>query len=196
MCDNYEFALQQARGVYVVIIGDDDAVIPGKLDLLISRLQGLREPVIHTWPLHVYDWPVGDAPARLTYLAGKGKGQEFDPKVKARFAMTMGGWRYGAAPSPYHSAIPKKILDAMRERTGRVFHSTQPDVFTGMAIPAFADKAVDLGETITFNGRSARSNGLGFVDQNAVANIERFIREYGEYHFHSSLYGGVLDRPT
>src|ERR1700730_16260932 len=32
MCDNYEFALQQARGKYVIFIGDDDAVMPHALD--------------------------------------------------------------------------------------------------------------------------------------------------------------------
>src|SRR5687767_2195524 len=29
MSDNWDFALRSARGEYVVIIGDDDAVVPG-----------------------------------------------------------------------------------------------------------------------------------------------------------------------
>jgi len=191
MCGNYEFALQQCRGEYVIIIGDDDAVMPGGLDELIAKLQMLSEPVIHMWPLHIYDWPIDGRPAHVAYLAPVIPPSELDLKAKARFVISAGGWKYYELPSPYHSAIPRRILSQIRERTGRVFHSTQPDVFTAMAIPAYADRAINLGRTVTLNGRSARSNGLGFVKRDARANIERFIREYGDYKFHPSLYAGV-----
>jgi len=191
MCGNYEFALEQARGDYVIYIGDDDAVIPGALDQLLARFRVAQEQVIHMWPLHIYDWPVDGKPAHVAYLAPVREPTELDLKAKARFVVSVGGWRYGDLPSPYHCAIPKRILDAIRQRTGKVFHSTQPDVFTAMAIPAFADRAINLGQTVTLNGRSARSNGLGFVQRSALANIERFIREYGDYRFHPTLYPGV-----
>ena len=83
------------------------------------------------------------------------------------------------------------MLDEIRLRTGRVFHSTQPDVFTAMAIPALADRAINIGFSITFNGRSSRSNGLGFVTKSAQVNIDRFLREYGDYRLHPSLFPGV-----
>ncbi|RYG57316.1 MAG: glycosyltransferase, partial [Alphaproteobacteria bacterium] len=69
MCDNYEFALEKARGTYVIIIGDDDAIIPGALDELIATLKAAPTPTIHMWPLHTYDWPTTDRPARADYLA-------------------------------------------------------------------------------------------------------------------------------
>jgi glycosyltransferase involved in cell wall biosynthesis len=191
MCGNYEFALEQARGRYVAIIGDDDAVMPGALDYLLACLRAAPELVIHMWPLHIYDWPVDSRPAQVAYLAPEVPASELQLKSKARRIMTLGGWKYYELPSPYHAAIPRQVLDAIRSRTGRVFHSTQPDVFTAMAIPAFADRAVNLGRTITLNGRSAKSNGLGFVNKTALANIELFIREYGNYGFHPTLYSGV-----
>ena len=144
MCGNYEFALEQARGDYVIFIGDDDAVIPGALDHLLSLLRRTPEPIIHMWPLHIYDWPVDGKPARVAYLAPVVAPTELDLKAKARFVMSMGSWKYYELPSPYHSAIPRQILTAIRERTGRVFHSTQPDVFTAMAIPAFTSRAVNM----------------------------------------------------
>lgn len=191
MCDNYEFALERARGVYVVIIGDDDAVFPGALDLLLSRLDAEQEPVIHMWPLNVYDWPHDGRGAKVAYLAPTRPPSEMDLKARARFVVSVGGWKYYELPSPYHCAVPRWILSAIRERTGRVFHSTQPDVFTAMAIPAFVDRAVNIGRPVTLHGRSSQSNGLGFVKRSAIANIERFIREYGDYAFHETLYPGV-----
>ncbi|UAJ10484.1 glycosyltransferase family 2 protein [Glacieibacterium megasporae] len=191
MCGNYEFALEQARGDYVVIIGDDDAVMPGGLDRLLARLRALSEPTIHMWPLHIYDWPVGELPAKVAYLAPVIPESTLDLKAKARDIVRRGAWKYYELPSPYHSAIPRAILSKIRDRTGRVFHSTQPDVFTAMAIPAYADQAINLGTTVTLNGRSAQSNGLGFVQRKARVNIDRFIAEYGDYRFHPTLATGV-----
>jgi glycosyltransferase involved in cell wall biosynthesis len=191
MCDNYEFALERARGKYVLIIGDDDAVIPGALDRLLQLMRVAPEPLIFTWPLHTYDWPTGNRGARVAYLAPAGPPSELDLKAKARFVISMGSWKYYELPSPYHSAIPKQLLDTIRRRTGRVFHSTQPDVFTAMAIPALADRAVKLGFSVTLHGRSTKSNALGFISRSGRSNIERFIGEYGRYAFHPALYPGV-----
>lgn len=187
MCDNYEFGLDQARGEYVIIIGDDDAIVPGGVDYLLRRIRNQAEPFVYMWPLHVYDWPAEGRAARLDYLAPEMPEREIALKPKARQVITLGGWKYYELPSAYHCAVPRSIYDQIRARTGRVFHSTQPDVFTAMAIPAFADRAVNLGMGVSMNGRSARSNGLGFISASARSNIDRFIAEYGDYCFHHTL---------
>lgn len=187
MCDNYEFALERAHGRHVLFVGDDDAVLPGRLDLLLARLRAEPEPAIYMWPLHIYDWPGEGSPARLAFRAPARPERIMDLGAKARAVMRAGGWKYYEMPSPYHCAIPVRILNGIRERTGRVFHSTQPDVFTAMAIPAFAESAVSLGVPITFHGRSAQSNGADFAKRGPRANIDRFIREYGDYEFHPTL---------
>jgi glycosyltransferase involved in cell wall biosynthesis len=194
MCDNYEFALSKARGRYVIFIGDDDGVMPRALDGLIRTIESQSEQLIYTWPLNVYDWPVDGRSAKVAHYAAPIPARRVQLKVRARRAVELGSWKYYDLPSPYHSAVPREILEAIRLRTGRVFHSTQPDVFTGLAIPAFADAALNLGYSITLNGRSASSNGLGFVTSSAHANIDRFIREYGGYQFHPSLYPGISPR--
>lgn len=187
MCGNYEFGLEHARGEYVIIIGDDDAVIPGGIEYLAARLCAQAEPLIYMWPLHVYDWPAEERAARLSYLAPEQPEQTIALKDKARKVVELGGWKYYELPSAYHCAVPRRLFDDIRRRTGRVFHTTQPDVFTAMAIPAFADTAINLGRGITMNGRSARSNGLGFISARARSNIDRFISEYGDYRFHDTL---------
>jgi glycosyltransferase involved in cell wall biosynthesis len=191
MCGNYEFALEHARGEYVIFIGDDDAVVPGALDRLLAALRLAPHAIPHMWPLHTYDWPVANHKGRVAYLAPVCAPFEIDLKAKARDVIRKGGWKYYELPSPYHAAIPRHLLDTIRERTGRVFHSTQPDVFTAMAIPALADRAVNIGFSVTFNGRSSSSNGLGFVNKDAQANIDRFLREYGDYVLHPTLFPGV-----
>lgn len=191
MCDNYEFALQQARGSHVLIIGDDDAVIPGALDSLVAEISSGATKQIYAWPLHVYDWPAEGHGARVAHLAPQRPRFEVDLRRHARFVMAMGGWKYYELPSPYHAAVPLQLLDAIRARTGRVFHSTQPDVFTAMALPSVAERSVNLGYTVSFNGRSAKSNGRGFVASTARLNLTTFLQEYTDYAYHHTLFPGV-----
>lgn len=194
MCDNYEFAVSYARGHSVLIIGDDDALIPRALDALLVRLRQQSALSIYSWPLHTYDWPSGFNPARIDYVAPEGQERVINLKPLARRTLQLGGWRYFDLPAPYHACVPNKILNAIKQRTGRIFHSTQPDVFTSMAIPAFVDTAIRLPRGVSFNGRSPRSNGAGFVNKAAATNIDKFIGEYGDYRFHRQLYDGVSKR--
>jgi glycosyltransferase involved in cell wall biosynthesis len=187
MCDNYEFALHHASGEYVIFIGDDDAVMPDALSVLARAIRDGEAGCIYMWPLHIYDWPVAGRPAGLAYLAPIVPRRTLDLRATALRVVQLGGWKYYELPSPYHAAIPRRFLSAIRERTGRVFHSTQPDVFTAMALPSVAHSVVNLGVSVTLNGRSATSNGLGFVAKSALQNIEKFIAEYGDYRFHQSL---------
>lgn len=187
MCDNYEFALSHARGDYVVFIGDDDAVIPGAVDYLLSVMMPASAGVAYMWPLHTYDWPVDGRGGRVAFFAGVQDRKDINLTDIAKRAFENGGWKYYDLPSPYHAAIPRYLLETIRQRTGRVFHSTQPDVFTAMALPAVARGAINIGQAITFNGRSGDSNGLAFVHRGAIGNIDLFLREYGEYRFHRTL---------
>jgi hypothetical protein len=80
------------------------------------------------------------------------------------------------------------IPDKIREKTGRVFHSTTPDVFMSLAVPVFSPKAYDVGFCVTLHGVSQKSNSGAKISKNGVANVERFIREYGDYKIHPSLF--------
>lgn len=194
MCNNYEFALDHARGQYVIIIGDDDAVLPGRIVDLIQRIDATPEPTIFMWPLHIYDWPTETEPAVLDYYATPQPESTLELREKARSVVRLGGWKYYELPSPYHSAVPRAFLDAIRGRTGRVFHSTQPDVFTAMALPAFASRAVNLGRSVTMNGRSPKSNGKDFTKGGSGGNLQRFLGEYAAYSFDETLYPGAAAR--
>lgn len=186
MCDNWDFGLSHARGKYIIIIGDDDGVMPGAIDRLKAHIS--RHPsMIYHWHTHEYYWPIGDVPASVAYIARQRKPYVMNLKRLSRFAVRWGGWRYGSLPLLYHSAVSREILDAIRKQTGRVFHSTNPDVFMAFALPAFADTAVNVGESITVNGRSAKSNGGSFIAKDGATVFKKFVDEYGEYRMHSSL---------
>ena len=191
MSDNWEFALEHAKGDYVIFIGDDDAVMPGAIDKLQVTIKNNPNQVYY-WPRTAYTWPKNNQMASVSCLFLNNYPSEINLKKLAKFVVEMGGGRCTFLPSVYYSAVDKSILDIMRKQTGRVFHSTQPDIFLALTIPVFVDKAVNVGYTVTVVGQSPKSNsGVIYSGADGVSNYKKFFKEYGDYKIHSSLFPKV-----
>src|SRR3954468_15611026 len=178
MTDNWEFAIRHARGRYVLFVGDDDARVPGALDRLEPLLASGTASIV-TWPLLFYRWPMDGAPAsaRGDVMASGA----IDVRQRARFAMRMGSWRHYAVPTIYHSAFHRSIVDGIRERTGRVFHTMVPDVFTGFAAAALTAQARAVGFAVTVSGKSARSNGGRMTEGRVGTAADAWNEHLSEY---------------
>lgn len=189
MCDNYEFALEHARGEYVIFIGDDDAIMPGAIDKLQATIKS-KPSLVYCWRTPLYTWPKNGQKAFVYYLSPDTPPFEVGlKKLARRFVVEM---RVGEGlTSVYHGAVAKCILNIIRKQTGRVFHSTQPDVFTQFAIPAFSDTAINVGYNVTVHGRSPKSNSAVAYDKDSRVNTEKMIQEYGDYKIHPSLFPGI-----
>jgi glycosyltransferase involved in cell wall biosynthesis len=190
MSANWELALEHALGDYIVIIGDDDAFIPGAVDRLIDDV-GTRTSDVYVWPKHTYVWPSPGRDAYVERLAPTTSPGWLDLLSLSRFVLRMGGWRYSLLPSMYHSLVARRIPDAIREKHGRVYHTAEPDVFMMICIPAFTPRAWDLGYAVTAHGRSPKSNGWAFTVNEEPVGLMRFLAEYGDYELHPTLYPGI-----
>jgi glycosyltransferase involved in cell wall biosynthesis len=190
MSANWEFAVQHAVGDYIMIIGDDDAIVPGALDRLISDV-ATHASDVYFWPKHMYVWPTTGRNAYVETLAPQTQAAPLDLGRLSRFVLRMGGWRYALLPSMYHSLVARRIPDAMRHRFGRVYHTSEPDVFMMMSIPVFTPTAWNVGYSVTVHGRSPKSNGWAFTVKEEPKGLLRFLSEYGEYDLHPTLYPEV-----
>ena len=193
MSDNWNFAIGHAKGQYITIIGDDDGVMPGAIDRLEPFLRSGLEK-IYSWPVPFYRWPMDGSPASVTRLSPMLPPRRVNIRKQARFAMRMGTWRHNILPTIYHSAFHRSIPEGMRARTGKVFHTTNPDIFTAFAAPAFSEYALNVGFVVTVAGHSQKSNG-GVLSvgrrEEALRIIDRHMTEFGPYVLHPSLYPDV-----
>jgi len=188
MCDNWDFALLHAAGDYVMFIGDDDAIVPGALDKLEASVR-TTPCLVYCWPRPVYNWPMDGKPARVIHLPPTTQASQVNLEDLARAVVHRGGgYRLSLIRCMYHSAVAKRIPDSIRERTGRVFHSIQPDVFMSMAVPVFAKTAIDLGYCVSVAGQSQKANSgiIGRPDRHEY--FDKFIQEYGDYKIHPTLF--------
>ena len=188
MCDNWDFALEHAKGEYIIFIGDDDAIMPESIDKLQITIKN-KPNLVYCWPRVVYNWPKNDQRASVSCLSPNTNPFDINLKKLAKFIVSIGGGRSTFLPSVYHGAIAKSILDIIKDKTGRVFHSTYPDIFIAFATPVFSDTATNVGYTVTVTGRSPKANsGIIYNDRDGTANAERFFKEYENYKIHLSLF--------
>ncbi len=189
MCDNWDFALDHAKGEYIIFIGDDDAVMPGAIDKLQATIQN-KHGLVYFWPKPYYAWPKNNHKASVPFLPSNFHPYEINLKKSIKFVISMGGARHASLPTVYHGAVAKSILDKIKERTGRVFHSTYPDVFIAFSLPAFSEIAINVGYIVTVDGQSPKSNSavLAYGGTDGIIIHEKYLKEFGGYKIHSSLF--------
>jgi glycosyltransferase involved in cell wall biosynthesis len=189
MCDNWEFALANVRGRYAMVIGDDDALAPDAIASLTELIE--TEPVgLYCWEAHIYQWPSESSPASLRHLTPETRTSRIELDELVRFSFRLGGLRYMRLPLLYHSLVEQSILESIRKQTGRIFHSTQPDVFLGFAMPAICSNAVRIGRALSIYGVSEKPTDSKAIERRQGTFAEktlRFAGEYPDYRFHASL---------
>jgi hypothetical protein len=160
MSSNWELAVAQARGEYVLVIGDDDGLLPYSL-AEIDRLLRQHPTRALRWTSVYYSWPTIDLPGQGDYLriplGREVRTVEARPALAAAVAFHA---CYSTLPMMYNAAVRRDLLDELRARAGRVFPNHYPDVYTGFALGYLAGTYVSTDAPMTVAGTSGGSFGV------------------------------------
>lgn len=182
MSDNWEAGVQRCKGKYVVIVGDDDAVVVQSIHEFVNAAEAQNCPELIAWNLPYYRWPAEgglDSVFSVPAAAAVGHASLVE---KSNRAMWSGGLFYATLPRGYHTAVRRDIYDALKAQHGRVFFTTLPDVYLALTLSSILESAYFLDFPVTIIGNSPKSNGAAFYTRsNARANHQRFISEFKDY---------------
>jgi glycosyltransferase involved in cell wall biosynthesis len=160
MSSSWEFAFAQARGEYVFLVGDDDALLSyalRELDGLITRLR----PQALRWTAASYSWPTIDLPGEAHYLRlPLGRELRTVEALPTMAAVVRFEACYTSLPTVYNAAIHRDVLARLRERTGRLFGGRYPDVYSGFAVAYLIGDYVSLDLPLSVSGLSGASYGI------------------------------------
>ncbi|MDY3556023.1 glycosyltransferase [Gemmata sp. JC717] len=173
MSTNWEFAVGHARGEHVLLIGDDDGLLPHALGELDRLFRERAVPVIR-WDAAYYTWPTVALPGQGGYLRvplGRGTVERDAGAVIAAVA----GFRefYTELPMLYNAAVRRDVLDELRTRSGRVFPHHVPDVYSGFAVAHAAGRFLSVAVPMTVSGQSRASNGIASLFNRGRTDIDR-----------------------
>ena len=186
MTDSLEFAVQHARGEYVIIQGDDDGLLRHALPVIDQILKVTNAPVLR-WESAVYNWPdLRNAhfwpDSLLLPLTQSGTGHALyalNSRDMIR-AAANGDTSYSDLPVIYNAAIRRDLLDSLRARTGRVFKTRTPDVYAAFAVTALVDRYYSLRAPLGICGRSGASTGVARHFCKKGSPIDRDFRQLNE----------------
>lgn len=190
MSDNWELAVSQCSGKYIILFGDDDGLVNGSLLYLYEVIKETGFEVIR-WERVYYSWPniypVQFANCLSLPIGVKNHILRGKNVIQNLINLKTG---YTNLPMLYNSAVKKDILIKLKGETGRLFRSITPDVYSGYALAYISDNYLSLGKPLSINGGSAKSNGASHMFQptsNAIVSDFKQLNEKSALNFHSQI---------
>ncbi len=177
MTDSWEFAVSQAQGDFILVIGDDDGLLPHalrELDRLLSRLQ---QPVLR-WEAAFYTWPDVDLPGQGDFLRlPLGRGLHMLDATSTMASVISFETAYVRLPTFYNTAIHRSIVEDLQRRGGRVFRSRYPDVYSGFVVGHLVGRYPSVDAPMSIAGVSGRSTGVANLFRYGQSPIDADYRE-------------------
>ena len=173
MSANWDFAVAQARGEYVTVLGDDDGLLPHALAQLDGLLRAHPAKAVR-WSLALYTWPTFLLAGHENYLRlplGNAVSERDGAEVIREVAGSLD--RYEDLPMVYNAAVQRTVLDELRARTGKVFPHPIPDVYSGFAVAHAAGRFLSTTLPLAIRGLSGSSNGIAALFAPNRTAIER-----------------------
>ncbi len=177
MSSNWDFGVSHAHGEYVLLIGDDDGLLPHALAELDKLTREQPAKVIRWEPVY-YTWPSFAVPGQADYLRvplGRGL-RELDGMTVIESVIGFRNF-YTALPMFYNSVVHRSVIDELKAKTGRVFPHPVPDVYSGFAVAAVAGKFLSTDVPMSVAGQSGASNGIAVLFNRGRTGIDKEFRE-------------------
>lgn len=205
MHENWEMTVGRTRGDYIIIIGDDDAMMPDCLERA-NKMSVNEQPDVMFSMAHLYYWPdVLDA-QRRNYLrldyrgqfewreaflsAPRGKsaagynqrtaGTAFlDNEAMLRNLLTWSNSRLYV--SIYHGFVSRVLVDRVKVANGGLYFLDPTPDFAAMVVNLYyATSVLFSAKPFTMTGQSGKSNGgTAGSAQGLREFIDRFAAEAG-----------------
>lgn len=170
MTANWERAVAEATGQYCMVLGDDDALVPGALSTVTEALADSATRAI-VWPKADFGWPG-------SHFEGLGPIARYPSRrltaIGTLRLLQMGLIGPSRLPSIYNGFVSVAALQSLRRRTGRYFNSIVPDVYMGTAMLSELSNYVLFGTPLSINGASTTSNGEASRDPESFIASEFF----------------------
>jgi glycosyltransferase involved in cell wall biosynthesis len=153
MTDHFNFAIDQSRGQYVLLLGDDDGLVPHSSKVVCEKLAA-SDADVATAEQHIYLWPTDNRDGGIWHLARPCTPTGLDAADIARQALRWGGARWERAPSIYRSFIRRDVLVEVKRRIGLYTKTIIPDMYMGFALAGLGVKCINPGWPFSISGMS------------------------------------------
>ncbi|MBM3156025.1 MAG: glycosyltransferase family 2 protein [Chloroflexi bacterium] len=188
--DSYNFAFAQATGDYILLLGDDDYLVPGVLRLVKKVIQETSAPMV-SWGYITYnDATYSDEGSQNTIQTRKFTNSILKVNtrdvLKAYFGFRNTDPRQPYPPFPSAVFISRHIADEISNKYGVFYASPLADITAIPRSSAYTDFLFIIDKPLVVLGRGSRSGVHRFVYSlndawNEIASELSFVLFKGKY---------------
>lgn len=147
--ENFESAVKKATGEYVILIGDDDGILPNIIDLVFWAKENNCD-AITSKILVTYYWPHSGA---KNYKCTEDKGYIRINNIKNNIYLidhyknfikviknACQFYHSSKIPKIYHGIVKKELVEKIIQKNGKLFSGLSPDIYSSFMISMYAKK--------------------------------------------------------
>ncbi len=164
MTGNHNYAIANASGAFVCLIGDDDTITNETILVAEWAMKNDIE-VISPDVMANYTWPdffsihFGKGHAARLYLPKKLGGIRTESSLIALdTALKTAAQGTEGLPKIYHGIVQRSLIQTIIAKSGACFHGSSPDVSGALGLSAVSGKFLIIQYPITIPGASGGSN--------------------------------------
>ena len=197
--ENWNRAVEMSRGDYLIMLGDDDALLPGCLQRVRELIHGWNQPdAIYTQALQ-FAYP-GVVPGHPQGFIQTGYNQFFESGASEPFALTSAmaqalvrnatqfRIRYGF--NMQHFVFSRRLVEALQSK-GPFFQSPYPDYYAANAILLAARTIVAHPRPLVLIGISPKSFGFYYHNRREGEGVE-FLQNFPSSEVRERLRGTLV----
>lgn len=161
MVENWELALSHCTGELITVLGDDDALFPDACEAGGYAIDVTGADIV-SWAPFLYLWPSYWHARRRNRLHAH---VTFDFVVRAERSRTcledFYAFRadYSQLPMLYNSFVARSVVERVRDRYGKYFFGSLPDVTSGIINAVETESFVKSSRPLSIAGISGHSYG-------------------------------------
>lgn len=159
-CDNFERGVSNSSGDYIIIIGDDDCVLPSIFDLVPILRKNNIDAVSYSLNCN-YKWAnsVNENKSSLTIRKDIPfiKIKRTNSAIKKMVSSGNFDYQKYNFPKVYHGIIKRDKLDEVKKITGHYFYGLTPDIYSAIALSFVIDKVLYINYPFSLPGMCPRS---------------------------------------
>ncbi|AMO21158.1 glycosyltransferase family 2 protein [Flavobacterium columnare] len=142
--ENFNRAIQLTTGEYIMLIGDDDSILPNAVE--IARWASENDvDTVSSKNIHTYFWPQSNPNFPEGCLVSpkfKSGFKEVDCKNELVTLLKDGlvNYMFYHVPKSYHGIVRKEVMEQIKLKTGDYYGGLSPDIFSVVAISLLSKK--------------------------------------------------------
>ncbi len=165
MTENWERALDQVSGSYVLYIGDDDGILPDACAYLRAVTAASPEATVISWAPPDYGWPDAAPKIRDRLVLAELDDRKLGATIGSADMLAKVydySVRFITVPSIYHGCTHISVIRRMRALFGSYFATALPDLYSGIINLLATPAHFRSQRPLTVRGTSGASTGAAF----------------------------------